>query len=177
MYKRQVPDHFVKTWDNWLVNIRPWCISRQLWWGHRIPVWTCADCGHQTVATTDPTACESCGGLELTQDPDVLDTWFSSALWPFSTLGWPEATPDLARFYPTDVMETGYDILFFWVARMVMTAALFTNDVPFHTCLLYTSDAADERSSVDLGGRRIIKKNKNKNRVDRANLTTKKDAD
>ena len=95
-----VPDHFEKTWDNWLVNIRPWCISRQLWWGHRIPVWTCADCGHQTVATTDPTACESCGGLELTQDPDVLDTWFSSALWPFSTLGWPEATPDLARFYP-----------------------------------------------------------------------------
>ena len=132
-----VPDHFVKTWDNWLVNIRPWCISRQLWWGHRIPVWTCADCGHQTVATTDPTACESCGGLELTQDPDVLDTWFSSALWPFSTLGWPEATPDLARFYPTDVMETGYDILFFWVARMVMTAALFTNDVPFHTIYLH----------------------------------------
>ena len=132
-----VPDHFEKTWDNWLVNIRPWCISRQLWWGHRIPVWTCADCGHQTVATTDPTACESCGGVELTQDPDVLDTWFSSALWPFSTLGWPEPTADLARFYPTDVMETGYDILFFWVARMVMTAALFTNDVPFHTIYLH----------------------------------------
>jgi len=132
-----VPDHFVKTWDNWLVNIRPWCISRQLWWGHRIPVWTCADCSHQTVATTDPTACESCGGGELTQDPDVLDTWFSSALWPFSTLGWPQPTADLARFYPTDVMETGYDILFFWVARMVMTAALFTNDVPFHTIYLH----------------------------------------
>ena len=132
-----VPDHFEKTWDNWLVNIRPWCISRQLWWGHRIPVWTCADCGHQTVATTDPTVCESCGGVELTQDPDVLDTWFSSALWPFSTLGWPQPTADLARFYPTDVMETGYDILFFWVARMVMTAALFTNDVPFHTIFLH----------------------------------------
>jgi valyl-tRNA synthetase len=132
-----VPDHFEKTWDNWLINIRPWCISRQLWWGHRIPVWTCANCGHQTVATTDPTACASCGGVELTQDPDVLDTWFSSALWPFSTLGWPEATADLARFYPTDVMETGYDILFFWVARMVMTAALFTNDVPFHTIFLH----------------------------------------
>jgi valyl-tRNA synthetase len=132
-----VPDHFVKTWDNWLVNIRPWCISRQLWWGHRIPVWTCADCGHHTVATTDPTACESCGGVELRQDPDVLDTWFSSALWPFSTLGWPQPTADLARFYPTHVMETGYDILFFWVARMVMTAALFTNDVPFHTIYLH----------------------------------------
>ncbi len=132
-----VPDHFVKTWDNWLVNIRPWCISRQLWWGHRIPVWTCETCDHQTVTTTDPTACERCGGATLSQDPDVLDTWFSSALWPFSTLGWPEATADLARFYPTDVMETGYDILFFWVARMVMTAALFTNDVPFHTIYLH----------------------------------------
>lgn len=132
-----VPDHFVKTWDNWLDNIRPWCISRQLWWGHRIPVWTCADCGHQTVATIDPTTCERCGRAALTQDPDVLDTWFSSALWPFSTLGWPEETADLARFYPTDVMETGYDILFFWVARMVMTATLFTNDVPFHTIYLH----------------------------------------
>ena len=132
-----VPDHFVKTWDNWLVNIRPWCISRQLWWGHRIPVWTCAACGHQTVATTDPTACERCGNAAISQDPDVLDTWFSSALWPFSTLGWPQPTADLARFYPTDVMETGYDILFFWVARMVMTAALFTNDVPFHTIYLH----------------------------------------
>jgi len=132
-----VPDHFGRTWDNWLVNIRPWCISRQLWWGHRIPVWTCDACGHQIVATTDPTACERCGGATLTQDPDVLDTWFSSALWPFSTLGWPESTADLARFYPTDVMETGYDILFFWVARMVMTATLFTNDVPFHTIYLH----------------------------------------
>ena len=132
-----VPDHFVKTWDNWLVNIRPWCISRQLWWGHRIPVWTCDACGQQTVTTTDPTACAHCGSATITQDPDVLDTWFSSALWPFSTLGWPEATPDLARFYPTDVMETGYDILFFWVARMVMTATLFTNDVPFHTIYLH----------------------------------------
>ncbi len=132
-----VPDHFVKTWDNWLVNIRPWCISRQLWWGHRIPVWTCAACGHQTVATTDPTACERCGSAAISQDPDVLDTWFSSALWPFSTLGWPQPTADLARFYPTDVMETGYDILFFWVARMVMTATLFTNDVPFHTIYLH----------------------------------------
>jgi valyl-tRNA synthetase len=132
-----VPDHFTKTWDNWLTNIRPWCISRQLWWGHRIPVWTCVACGHQNVTTTDPTACERCGGGELIQDPDVLDTWFSSGLWPFSTLGWPEQTADLARFYPTDVMETGYDILFFWVARMVMAAALFTNDIPFHTVYLH----------------------------------------
>ena len=132
-----VPDHFVKTWDNWLKNIRPWCISRQLWWGHRIPVWHCADCGRHTVATTDPTACQHCGSAAITQDPDVLDTWFSSGLWPFSTLGWPEQTADLARYYPTDVMETGYDILFFWVARMVMAAALFTNDVPFHTVYLH----------------------------------------
>ena len=132
-----VPERFGKVWENWLENIQPWCISRQLWWGHRIPVWFCGRCGHQTVATVDPTTCESCGGTQLEQDPDVLDTWFSSALWPFSTLGWPEQTEDLERFYPTDVMETGYDILFFWVARMVMTGALFTNDVPFHTVYLH----------------------------------------
>ncbi len=132
-----VPERFGKVWENWLTNIQPWCISRQLWWGHRIPVWYCGICGHQTVATIDPASCESCGGTELEQDPDVLDTWFSSALWPFSTLGWPEQTEDLKRFYPTDVMETGYDILFFWVARMVMAGALFTNDVPFHTIYLH----------------------------------------
>lgn len=134
---RLIPDRFVKVWDNWLQNIRPWCISRQLWWGHRIPVWYCADCGHKTVPLTDPTTCEACGSSRIEQDPDVLDTWFSSALWPFSTLGWPERTADLARFYPTDVMETGYDILFFWVARMVMAAGLFTNDIPFHTVYLH----------------------------------------
>jgi valyl-tRNA synthetase len=132
-----IPERFVKVWDNWLENIRPWCISRQLWWGHRIPVWYCADCDHITVAREDPTACEGCGSTRIEQDPDVLDTWFSSGLWPFSTLGWPEQTPDLARFYPTDVMETGYDILFFWVARMVMSAALYTNDIPFHTVYLH----------------------------------------
>ncbi|MCB9435317.1 MAG: valine--tRNA ligase [Ardenticatenaceae bacterium] len=132
-----IPDRFVKVWDNWLENIRPWCISRQLWWGHRIPVWQCADCNHQTVSTSDPTACEKCGSANIEQDPDVLDTWFSSGLWPFSTLGWPEDTPDLRRFYPTDVMETGYDILFFWVARMVMSGLLFTNDIPFHTIYLH----------------------------------------
>jgi valyl-tRNA synthetase len=132
-----VPDHFIKTWDNWLLNIRPWCISRQLWWGHRIPVWHCEKCHHNTVTLIDPLECERCGSHAIEQDPDVLDTWFSSALWPFSTLGWPEKTPDLDRFYPTDVMETGYDILFFWVARMVMSAALFTNDIPFHTIYLH----------------------------------------
>ncbi len=134
---RIVPERFVKVWDNWLENIRPWCISRQLWWGHRIPVWTCASCGYQTVSTTDPSGCGSCGSSAIEQDPDVLDTWFSSGLWPFSTLGWPNQTADLDRFYPTDVMETGYDILFFWVARMVMSAALFTNDIPFHTVYLH----------------------------------------
>jgi valyl-tRNA synthetase len=134
---RIVPERFIKIWDNWLENIRPWCISRQLWWGHRIPVWNCADCGHQTVALDDPDACAKCASPRIEQDPDVLDTWFSSALWPFSTLGWPDDTPDLRRFYPTDVLETGYDILFFWVARMVMAGALFTNDIPFHTIYLH----------------------------------------
>ncbi|MCA9865174.1 MAG: valine--tRNA ligase [Anaerolineales bacterium] len=148
-----IPDHFIKTWDNWLTNIRPWCISRQLWWGHRIPVWTCDACGHQTVATTDPTACERCASADIIQDPDVLDTWFSSALWPFSTLGWPEQTADLARFYPTDVMETGYDILFFWVARMVMAGALFTNDIPFHTIYLHglVRDELGRKMSKSIG--------------------------
>ena len=134
---RIVPDRFVKVWDNWLENIRPWCISRQLWWGHRIPVWTCEQCGQQIVSVETPIGCDDCGGIHLQQDPDVLDTWFSSGLWPFSTLGWPHETADLARYYPTDVMETGYDILFFWVARMVMSAALFTNDIPFHTIYLH----------------------------------------
>ncbi|MCB8920486.1 MAG: valine--tRNA ligase [Ardenticatenaceae bacterium] len=134
---RIVPDRFNKIWDNWLENIRPWCISRQLWWGHRIPVWYCDDCGHHTVARIDPTTCEACGSANIQQDPDVLDTWFSSALWPFSTLGWPDQTEDLERFFPTDVMETGYDILFFWVARMAMTSLLFMNDIPFHTIYLH----------------------------------------
>ncbi|MDX1615901.1 MAG: valine--tRNA ligase [Candidatus Promineifilaceae bacterium] len=132
-----VPERFVKVWENWLENIQPWCISRQLWWGHRIPVWYCDDCGHLTVAREDPTECERCGSAAVQQDPDVLDTWFSSALWPFSTLGWPDQTEDLRRFYPTDVLETGYDILFFWVARMVMAGTMFTNNIPFHTIYLH----------------------------------------
>jgi valyl-tRNA synthetase len=132
-----VPQRFEKVYYNWLENIRPWCISRQLWWGHRIPVWYCDDCDHLTVTMADPSACEACGSQNIRQDPDVLDTWFSSGLWPFSTLGWPDDTDDLRRFYPTDVMETGYDILFFWVARMIMQGLMYTNDVPFHTVYLH----------------------------------------
>jgi len=132
-----VPERFVKVWNNWLENIRDWCISRQLWWGHRIPAWHCDDCGHLTVAREDPDQCGACGSTNIRQDPDVLDTWFSSGLFPFSTLGWPDETPDVARYYPTDVMETGYDILFFWVARMVMMGLSFTGDIPFHTIYLH----------------------------------------
>lgn len=132
-----VPEHFEKVYFNWLENIQDWCISRQLWWGHRIPVWYCADCGKQTCAREDPTACAYCGSPNIEQDPDVLDTWFSSGLWPFSTLGWPDETPDLKYFYPTSYMETGYDILFFWVARMIMSGLEFTEQVPFHTVYLH----------------------------------------
>ncbi|GAB4580803.1 MAG: valine--tRNA ligase [Anaerolineales bacterium] len=132
-----VPEHFEKVYYNWLENIEDWCISRQLWWGHRIPVWHCANCGEQTVSREDPTHCQHCGSEAIEQDPDVLDTWFSSGLWPFSTLGWPEQTPDLRYFYPTSMMETGYDILFFWVARMIMMGMEFTGQPPFHTVYLH----------------------------------------
>src|SRR6266498_370527 len=131
-----VPERFEKTYFNWLENIKDWCISRQLWWGHRIPVWYCPN-GHMTVTREDPTQCGTCGSTELKQDEDVLDTWFSSGLWPFSTLGWPEETPDYKYFYPTSYMETGYDILFFWVARMIMMGLEFTGEVPFHTVYLH----------------------------------------
>src|SRR5829696_3561081 len=131
-----VPERFEKTYYNWLENIKDWCISRQLWWGHRIPVWYCPD-HHMTVAREDPTECTTCGSKEIHQDEDVLDTWFSSGLWPFSTLGWPEETPDYKYFYPTTYMETGYDILFFWVARMNMMGMEFTGQVPFHTVYLH----------------------------------------
>jgi len=133
---RIVPEHFEKTYFNWLENIKDWCISRQLWWGHRIPVWYCPN-GHMTVTREDPTQCGTCGSEEIHQDEDVLDTWFSSGLWPFSTLGWPEETPDYKYFYPTTYMETGYDILFFWVARMIMMGLEFTGEVPFHTVYLH----------------------------------------
>ncbi len=133
---RIMPDHFEKIYYNWLENIRDWCISRQLWWGHRIPVWYCPD-GHMTVTREDPIRCTTCGSMDIRQDEDVLDTWFSSGLWPFSTLGWPHETPDYKYFYPTSFMETGYDILFFWVARMIMTGLEFTGKIPFHTVYLH----------------------------------------
>ena len=139
-----LPQDWEKTYFYWLENIQDWCISRQLWWGHDIPAWHCADCGEITVARTDPDACAHCGGEAITQDPDVLDTWFSSALWPFSTLGWPDPTPDLKRFYPTQDMETGYDILFFWVARMIMMGLHFMGEVPF-TRVLLAGLVTDER--------------------------------
>ena len=132
-----VPDRFTKVFLSWMDNIQDWCISRQLWWGHRIPVWYCQDCREVIVSRDDPDMCPKCGSEKLEQDPDVLDTWFSSGLWPFSVFGWPDATPDFNYFYPTSVMETGYDILFFWVARMVMDGLFFTGKAPFHTVYLH----------------------------------------
>lgn len=132
-----VPDRFSKTYLNWMNNVRDWCISRQLWWGHQIPAWYCADCGHVTVSRQDATECECCHSKKITRDPDVLDTWFSSALWPFSTLGWPDKTPDLDYFFPTDVLVTGYDIIFFWVARMIFSSCEQMKKPPFHTVLIH----------------------------------------
>ena len=140
---RIVPERFTRVYLNWLENIRDWCISRQLWWGHRIPVWYCGPCGHMTVAMDDPDACGACGSKDIRQDPDVLDTWFSSGLWPHSTLGWPpdpsdkEKRADFDYFYPTTVLETGYDILFFWVARMIMLGIENTGKPPFNTVYLH----------------------------------------
>ncbi|MBI2165183.1 MAG: valine--tRNA ligase [Chloroflexi bacterium] len=134
---RIIPEHFIKTYLHWMYNIKDWCISRQLWWGHRIPVWYCRSCKQMTVEYQDPKACGACGSGDIYQDPDVLDTWFSSALWPHSTLGWPDDTEDLRYFYPTSVMETGYDILFFWVARMIMMGLENTGKPPFHTVYLH----------------------------------------
>jgi valyl-tRNA synthetase len=131
-----VPERFEKVYYNWLENIKDWCISRQLWWGHRIPVWYCEN-NHMTVAREDPTECSTCHSKNIHQDEDVLDTWFSSGLWPFSTLGWPDETPDYKYFYPTSYMETGYDILFFWVARMIMSGLEYTGVAPFHTVYLH----------------------------------------
>lgn len=134
---RIIPERFTKVYLNWLENIQDWCVSRQLWWGHRIPVWYCSDCGETIVSRTEPRACPKCAGMALMRDEDVLDTWFSSGLWPFSTLGWPEETPDYRYFYPTTMMETGYDILFFWVARMIMTGLYLTGKVPFTEVYLH----------------------------------------
>jgi len=125
------PEHWKKTYFEWMYNIKDWCISRQLWWGHRIPAWYCSDCGETVVARTEPSICPECSSRKMERDPDVLDTWFSSALWPFSTMGWPEKTDDLKKYYPTTLMETGFDIIFFWVARMIMTGMKFMGDIPF----------------------------------------------
>lgn len=149
---RFTPEHWGKTFREWLENIRDWCISRQIWWGHRIPVWYC-ECGETVVAKETPRQCPKCGSEKLVQDPDVLDTWFSSALWPFSTLGWPQSTPELKRYYPTSVLVTSWDIIFFWVARMAMMGLKFMNQVPFHQVCINSlvGDAEGKKMSKSKG--------------------------
>ena len=148
-----VPERFTKTYTGWMENIRDWCISRQIWWGHRIPVWYCDECGEMHASRTDLTACPKCGSTNIYQDEDALDTWFSSALWPFSTMGWPEKTPLLNQFYPTSVLVTGYDIIFFWVARMLIMGMEFMKDIPFEKVFIHglVRDSQGRKMSKSLG--------------------------
>ena len=148
-----IPSRFEKTYYNWMENIKDWCISRQLWWGHRVPAWYCEDCGEVIVSRGEPTVCPKCGCEHLKQDEDTLDTWFSSALWPFSTLGWPEETLEYKYFYPTNTLVTGYDIIFFWVSRMIFSGIEYTDKVPFDTVLFHgiVRDSQGRKMSKSLG--------------------------